>query len=261
MSNHDWRTKNQVYVPSDTPLPNPENYEWSKPPREDQRIITRGVARKGAELEVLNTRLEIVVDGNKTLELVIKEPEPTAIFLNESRLAWEKRQDILSEVEEDAIGETIQFSKDTSIFDFLQKSATAIIMAITGLECYANHKIRDLRESSGTTPAKKGKNTIEDKFNLQLPAMMDKEEPSVNSGIKDCWEKFKVIKETRNQLIHATAKRMQNMNISQPESFNTWKQTLRVSCPHKIAIRLIKYFEDEEPEWLKRFPDPQCVDS
>ena len=70
MSNHDWRTKNQVYVSSDTPLPNPGNCGWSKPPREDQRIITRGVARKGAELEVLNTRLEIVVDGDKTLELV-----------------------------------------------------------------------------------------------------------------------------------------------------------------------------------------------
>ena len=255
MSNHDWRTKHRVYISSDTPLPNSENYEWSKPTGEDQHIITRGVARKGAELIVLNT-LAVLADGDKTLELTIKEPDPTAIFLNESRLAWEKSRYILSEVVEEAIGETIQFSKDTSIFDFLQKSATAIIMAITGLECYANHKIRDLRESSGTTPVKKGKSTIEDKFNLQLPAMMDKEEPSVNLGIKDCWEKFKVIKETRNQLIHATAKRMQNMNISQPESFNTWRQTLQVSCPHNIAIRLIKYFEDEEPEWLKRFPEP-----
>lgn len=207
-------------------------------------------------MDVMNARLEIVVGGDKTLEFTLKEPNPTAIFLNESRLAWERRQCLLSEKEKCTIGKTIQFNTDTSAFDFLQASSTAIIMAITGLECYANHKIRELRESRKTISAEKGgnSNSIEAKFNSKLPAMTNKDKPSANSDIKDCWEEFKTMNEIRNQLIHATAERMQSMNVGDTDRTNTWTRTLQTNYPHRIAIRLIKYFEDEEPEWLKQFP-------
>ena len=93
---HDWRTKHHAYISEDTELNNPKRYAWSKPPGDDQRIITRGIARKDARVDLISFKTEIKMDGGETLDVTIKESEPTAIFLNESRLAWERRQKLLS---------------------------------------------------------------------------------------------------------------------------------------------------------------------
>ena len=240
---HDWRTKDHGYMPEDTELGNPQNYEWSKPPRADQRIITRGIAREGAKMDVINCKAAIKIGGGKTLEVLIKEPEPTAIFLNESRLAWERRESLLAK-EREIIRETGRFSTDTKEFDFLQASQSAVIMAMTALECYANHKLNT--ES-------KSQKTITKKVDELLPEITGRE-PLSATPVTALWEKFQDMKKLRDKLVHATAKKMERVNIHEPEWVNTWEKTTQIDCPHEIALKVIEYFEEEKPKWLERFP-------
>ena len=241
---HDWRTKDHAYIKEDTELSNPERYEWSEPPGDDQHIITRGIAREGAKMDVMNCEAEIKMDGGEVLEVLIKEPEPTAIFLNESRSAWEKRQSLLAG-EREIIRETGRFSTDTREFDFLQVSQTTVIMAMTALECYVNHKLHTERKSQ--------KPLIE-KIDKLLPEITKRKKPSANPDIEGLWEKFQDMKKLRDKLIHATAKKLERVNVYKPEWVNTWDKMSRISCPHEIALKLIEYFEDDKPKWLERFP-------
>ena len=258
---HDWRTKDQRYVQADTQLADPERYEWSEPLGADQRIITRGIARKGAKLEVLNCQTEIETDGGERLQVSIKEAEPTAIFLNESRLAWQRRQGILSD-EEGIIRDTGRFSADEREFDFLQASQTAVIMAIAGVECYANIKISQLRKGgrANKQPRKGGKLAGRQKLNLEkkideaLSQMTKRGQPSKSTNIKCFWKDFENINGLRNELIHANATGMEAVTINRPSWANTWDKTSRIVCPHEMAIRLIEYFEDDKPKWLEKFP-------
>ena len=195
---HDWRTKDQVYVPEDTQLGDPERYEWGEPPGVDQRIITRGIARKGARLEVVSCQTEIEMDGGERLQVSIKEVEPTAIFLNESRLAWQRRQRILSD-EEGIIRGTGRFSTDEREFDFLQASQTAVIMAIAGVGCYANIKISQLRKGGrpneetrkGAKLARRQKLNLEKKIDEALPQMTKRGQPSKSTNIKGFLERLR----------------------------------------------------------------------
>ena len=249
---HDWRTKLQCYLSEDTELSDPEGHPWIEPPRSDQRIITRGIVRRGTRVNVLSCETEIKIDGNETLSVTIKEPEPTAIFLNESRLAWERRESLLFK-EKETIRETEGFSADVKEFDFLQASQTAVIMAVTGMECYANHKLRQLREirRSGKKGKKKGLVEMIDKV---LPGMTGRGRPSVNPDMKDFWRAFEEMKNLRDELIHATAGRMERVNVNEPERVNTWDKTSRIGCPHEIVLKLIEYFENDKPAWLEQFP-------
>ena len=247
---HDWRTKDYLYVSEDAELSNPDSYEWSEPPGDDQHIITRGIARKGARVNVMAGKAEIKMGREETLEVLIKEPEPTAIFLNESRSAWERRQNLLAE-EREIIRETHGFSTDTKEFDFLQASQTAVIMAIAALECYANHKLN----TEG-----KSQKSITEKVNNLLPDITSRKKPSTNADTKDLWQKFQDVKKLRDKLIHATAKNMERVNVHKPEWVNSWEKTARIGCPHEIALKLIEYFEDDSPEWLKRFPHAESWD-
>ena len=257
---HDWRTKHHAYMKEDTELNNPERYAWSEPPGIDQRIITRGIARKEAKMDKMLCRTEIQTDGDETLEVTIKEPEPTAIFLNESQLAWERRQRLLSE-DQEIIKQSGRFSSDTNEFDFLQAGQTTVIMAITSMECYVNHKLRQLRErrkkanTGRKAQSRMNKNpNLMEKINQVLPDMMGRRRPSTNPSIKDPWKEFEGLHHLRNELIHATAGKMEAMNVDKPEWVNTWDKTSRVGCPHEIVLKLIRYFEDGELPWLEQFP-------
>ena len=207
-------------------------------------------------------RTEIQTDGDEALEVTIKEPEPTAIFLNESRLAWERRQRLLSENQE-IIKKSGRFSSDTNEFDFLQAGQTAVIMAITSMECYVNHKLRQLRERGKKTntgrKAKRSKNknpNLTEKINQVLPDMMGRRRPSTNSNIRDSYKGLEELHHLRNELIHATAGKMEAMNVDKPEWVNTWDKTARSTCPHEIVLKLIRYFEDDKLPWLEQFPIP-----
>lgn len=250
---HDWRTKLQRYVEKDTALNNPETYAWSEPSGDDQSIITRGIVRRGTKMNVLSCETEIKIDGNETLSVTIKEPEPTAIFLNESRLAWERRESLLFK-EKETIRETGGFSTDTKEFDFLQASQTAVVMAVTGTECYANHKLRQLREMRQS--GKKGKKVkgLAAMIDKVLPGMTGRGRPSVNPNMKNFWKDFEEMKNLRDELIHATAGRMERMNVNESERINTWDKTSRIGCPHETVLKLIEYFENDKPAWLERFP-------
>lgn len=62
---HDWRTKSHVYVAEDTELRNPESYAWSDPSGDDQRIITRGIAREGSKMNDLTLKRKYRRSGMK----------------------------------------------------------------------------------------------------------------------------------------------------------------------------------------------------
>lgn len=49
---------------------------------------------------MINCETEIQTNKGETLKVNIKESEPTTIFLNESRLAWERRQSLVCEEKE-----------------------------------------------------------------------------------------------------------------------------------------------------------------
>lgn len=250
---HDWRTKSHVYVAEDTELRNPESYAWSDPSGDDQRIITRGIVREGAKKNVLTCKTEIQTIRNETLKVTIKKPDPTAIFLNESRLAWEKRQSLLSK-EKETIRKTESFSTDTQEFDFLQTSQTTVVMAVTGIECYVNHKLHELRKARRSGKKAIGKKGLIDKLDKILPGMTSRGRPSITPCMKNSWSEFEKVKNLRDELIHATAGRMENMNENKPEWINTWDKVSRIGCPHAIVLKLIEYFENEKPKWLERFP-------
>ena len=255
---HDWRTRDHAYVSEDTELNNPERYTWSEPPGDDQLIFTRGIARKGAKVDVTTCKTEIKMEEDETLEVTIKEPEPTAIFLNESRLAWERRQHLLSE-DQETIKKSGRFSSDTNEFDFLQAGQASVIMAITSMECYVNHKLRQLRERGKKANTRRkakscmNKNLV-GKINQVLPDMTSRRRPSTNPNIKDFYKRFEELHHLRHELIHATAEKMERMNVHKPEWVNTWDKTSRTGCPHEIVLKLIRYFEDGELPWLEQFP-------
>ena len=255
---HDWRTKYHAYMKEDTELNNPEGYAWSEPPGDGQHIFTRGIARKGAKVDKMLCRTEIQTDGDETLEVTIKEPESTAIFLNESRLAWKRRQGLLSE-DQETIKQSGQFSTDTKEFDFLQAGQIAVIMAITSMECYVNHKLRQLRErkkkaNTGRKAKSRMNKNLVGQINQVLPDMTGRRRPSTNPNIKDFYKRFEELHHLRHELIHATAEKMEAMNVDKPEWVNTWDKTSRIGCPHEIVLKLIRYFEDDKPTWLEQFP-------
>ena len=199
-------------------------------------------------------RTEIQTDEDETLELTIKEPEPTAIFLNESRLAWERRQRLLSE-DQETIKQSGRFSSDTNEFDFLQAGQTAVIMAITSMECYVNHKLRQLRARGKKAKRRMNKNpNLTEKINQVLPDMTGRRRPSTSPNIKAFYKRFEELHHLRHELIHATAEKMEAMNVDKPEWANTWDKTSGIGCPHETVLKLIRYFEDDKPTWLEQFP-------
>ena len=241
---HDWRTQDFTYVQEDTALSNPDRYEWSEPTRDDQSIITRGIARQGARVDIMVSKAVIKLGAGELLDIMIKEPNPTAIFLNESRSAWERRRNLLAE-ESASIRQTGQFSIDTKGFDFLQASQSAVIMAMTALECYVNHKLQTERKS---------RQSIITKVNESLPERTGRKKLSANPATTALWKKFQAMKKLRDHLVHATAKKMERVNIHRPEWVNAWEHVAQIDCPHDTVLQLIAYFEDGQPLWCERFP-------
>lgn len=61
------------------------------------------------------------------------------------------------------------------------------------------------------------------------------------------------MKNLRDELIHATVGRIENINVNKPEGVNICDKVSRIGCPHEVVMKLIEYFENEKPKWLQCF--------
>ena len=73
-----------------------------------------------------------------------------------------------------------------------------MIMAMTALECYVNHKLQTERKS---------RQSIMTKVNESLPERTGRKKLSANPATTALWKKFQAMKKLRDHLVHATAKK------------------------------------------------------
>ena len=155
-------------------------------------------------------------------------------------------------------GKSISNERIGELFNFFEQCMIAVAFSFQAIEVYANHTIsRNLRES---IEVKRGKKRIlltppelerqlstDEKLASVLPRLLNVPTPKG----KQVWEKYKVLKDTRDATIHLKSYDLKSNNESDNE--HLFFQFLNIDPLQypKAAEAMVKYFERQNvARWL-----------
>jgi len=158
----------------------------------------------------------------------------------------------------DGRGRSVSKARTGELFDFFEQCMITVTFSFQALEVYSNHTIsRHLRNSM---EIKRGKNTLlltpselerqlstDEKLGSVLPKIRKVPTPKG----KAVWDKFKVLKDTRDATVHLKSQDMRASSKSGKE--HLFFQFLNVDPSRfpQAAEEMVRYFErGKTPRWL-----------
>jgi hypothetical protein len=215
---------------------------------------------------------EVVATGSvkydKAHTLRFSLPNMTALFLNQSYIAWAESQILLQEEQFLASPSkfmpagTLRPKNDTIFFNLLEQRMVAIVFAYTALESFANESIPDgyvfrkEREDKKCieeyTKDQAEVLSLDTKLHDVLPPIYNIKSPKGTHT----WTRYNLIKKLRDRIIHLKSKdRISTMN---PHEQTIWKELLNKSNPNVAleAKEIVGYYlknVPEKPRWFTKF--------
>lgn len=191
-------------------------------------------------------------------------PSATALAFSIALSASENARRLFKALTYDSVltphgrGKSISSERTGELFNFFEQCMITVTFSFQALEVYANHTIsRNLREP---TEVKRGKTKLLlMPFELERQLSTDEKLASVLPRIhnvptpkgKQVWEKFKVLKDTRDATIHLKSQDLKSSGKSGKE--HLFFQFLNVDPAQfpKAAEEMVRYFERKHvPRWL-----------
>jgi hypothetical protein len=155
-------------------------------------------------------------------------------------------------------GKSISNERTAELFDFFGQCMIAVTFSYQALEVFANHTIsRNLRESMEVKRRKKKESlsprelesqlSTDEKLALVLPKLLNLPTPKG----RQVWEKYKLLKDTRDATIHLKSFDLKTASKSENEIlFYRFLNVDPLEYP-KAAEMMVKYFQNEnKPRWL-----------
>lgn len=191
-------------------------------------------------------------------------PCATAMAFSIALSASEKAQSLSEALTYDSVltphgrGKSISNERISHLFDFFEQCMITVTFSFQALEVFANHTIsRELREPM---EVKRGKNKLlltpselerqlstDEKLASVLPKIRKVPTPKG----KQVWEKFKVLKDTRDATIHLKSRDLKSDSKSEKEHLFFQFLNVRPMQFPKAAEEMVRYFEqDNTPRWL-----------
>lgn len=155
-------------------------------------------------------------------------------------------------------GKSISNARTGELFDFFEQCMISVTFSFQALEVYANHTIA--RHARDAMEVKRGKNIVrltpselerqlstEEKLGSILPKLRDVATPKG----KAVWDKFVVLKDTRDATIHLKSRDTRNAKGSGKEHLFFKFLNLAPSSFPNAAKEMVKHFEKGRvPRWL-----------
>lgn len=155
-------------------------------------------------------------------------------------------------------GKAISNARIGELFDFFEQCMISVTFSFQALEVYANHTIA--RHARDAMEVKRGKNTVlldpselerqlstEEKLGSVLPRIRDVATPKG----KAVWDKFRVLKDTRDATIHLKSRDTRNAKESGKEHLFFQFLNVDPSTFPKAAAEMVRHFEKGRvPRWL-----------
>lgn len=155
-------------------------------------------------------------------------------------------------------GKSISNERIGELINFFEQYMIAVIFSFQALEVFANHTIsRNLRKSMEVKRGKKKelfnprelerRLSTDEKLALVLPKILNVPTPKG----KQVWEKYKVLKDTRDATIHLKSYDLKSVNESKNDIlFFQFLNIDPLEYP-KAAEAMVRYFQKEHtPRWL-----------
>lgn len=208
-------------------------------------------------------------DSDKILTFGL--PNSTAMFIDISYVLWVESE--AASKQENFVKSKSKYDKPNTfypvsneyLFDLLQKRMGSIVFAYTALESFANENIPDdyiyIRDRDDAKCTEKySKDQIEKFLSLDiklgniLPPIMNVNSPKG----KDLWNKFKLIKDLRDRIIHLKTK---DRKSATSEERTIWNDLISKEYPNFAitAKDIINYYLTKipiknKPRWFRKFP-------
>ncbi len=196
--------------------------------------------------------------------LAFLTPSATAMAFNVAVTASRKAKTLFEALTYDRIltphgpGKAISNARIGELFDYFEQCMISVTFSFQALEVYANHTIA--RHLKDAMEVKRGKNTVrlappelerqlstDEKLASVLPKIRNVPTPKG----KAVWDKFKVLKDTRDATIHLKSRDTKSERDSGKE--HLFFQFLNIDPSHfpKAAEEMVRHFEKgHAPRWL-----------
>ena len=254
----------------------PEDKDWRLQGHVElrQKRLTEG--EDGTTLTLVDS---VTLTGDRTLAFAI--PNATAMLLNASRRSFQVAQALLAkDAPQHAPRGFVQFETNADAVDFAEHMTTAIIMAYTALESFANEWIPPwatycIEKPKDGGPTHYCKEDMERRLHLSkklhevLPFVFDVASPKGRA----VWQAYVELEKIRDRLIHLKEEDRRATNRNTDTIWKSLFRTAQTAAPHRTVKQMIDVFmcnaehkpflhfdgfQPVRPSWHMEYPDEKA---